>query len=105
MTLLYTSYYSQTCYCIPTSSAVFDFLKVRGLALGEEPVPASPNKLTAALTDWKGDLVSISPTSLLGEPPMLRVTIILGEPVGLDVVDLGEPDPFCRLFLNIVSFL
>lgn len=34
----------------------------------------SPNKLTAALTDWNGALVSTSPTSALGEP---------------------EPEPFC----------
>jgi len=32
----------------------------------------SPNKPTAALTDWKGALVSISPTVAFGEP--------LGEP-------------------------
>lgn len=45
----------------------------------------SPNKLTAAFTDWNGALVSISPTSIV----------------------LGDSGPFCTLMFTILlrSFL
>lgn len=39
----------------------------------------SPNRVTAALTDWKGALVSTSPTSVFGESEeaFLRTLVIL----------------------------
>lgn len=46
-----------------------DLLLTENLSL---VMATSPNKLTAALTDWNGALVSISPTSPLGEFNFLR---------------------------------
>ena len=48
------------------AAEVEDFVGVEGFPFLTENA-TSPNKLTAALTDAKGALVSISPTSDLGE--------------------------------------
>lgn len=91
-------------YVINTSSALVFF--VTGLALGEM---TSPNKLTAALTDSKGALVSISPTSNLGEPLVLgdSTRAVAGESTELgEPTDFGDPIPFCHVLTlkpNIAS--
>lgn len=60
---------------VSTSSA-FDFFTTGDADLGE----TSPNKVTAAFTDWNGARVSISPTSDFGE-----------------IAARGEPGPFSRV--------